>query len=872
MPGAVGRPCYLLWGTLIGGAFFFGVEPLAPASVCVSKAFVGIELGDLTRADTRPTIAAKGRTSPESGRLIGRFDENRGLHAASASGGPHSSCPTFPTRMARVLIVDDRPANRLYLRQVLVSAGHEVVEAGDGEQALARVRQAMPQLLITDLLMPVMDGYTLVRHLRADPATAAMPVMFYTATYRGTDAHRLAQACGVAIVLPKPTDPPTLLAAVNRLLGTAPLAAPEPAPDGHGHDDRNGGEGDHGGSTALAALGDQIAGHIGDVHSDHALLHKLLRAYAAAGPERERLDAMLQRFETHLGRLQHSASRLFALNELALDLSLERDLGAFLRMFCDAGRRIVDARASAVVLLDAQEQQVRRAEASGLPEAALQALQGAPLREGLVGRAWSAGAALRVGDGELPLDALPPGVSLDGAAARAWLSVPIQSSSARLGLLLFLDDRPGRAFDDEAEMLALALAGEFSVLFELFDANEALQHRAVELQLEVTQRQQAEREQAETLARLNGMVQAAMDAIVTVDEAQRIVLFNPAAERLFGHPADAMVGRLLADLLPPPARRAHEGHVAAFAAAGLTPRAMSAQRVVQGLRADGSCFPVEASISKVVLGGRVFCTAILRDITERVRAEQALELHRQDLAGFSQRLLEQEKATTRRLAQALHDELGQTLAAMRLIYDACKTPPGGNPAPDGLMRQLDQLITDANRQVREVLTELRPPLLDEDGLAAALDNELRQRRRLPHGVVLTLRAASADRRWPREVEYAAFMIAREALNNALRHARAGRVRVSLAAEDRGFVLKVGDDGRGMPHGAMPASAPGHLGLVGMRERAMAIDATLALRSLPGRGTVVQLRWKGPSQANVALPLCLNPAAGGLGAARPWGRS
>lgn len=608
--------------------------------------------------------------------------------------------------MARVLIVDDRSTNRHYLRQVLSSDNHEVVEAGDGAQALACVREAVPQLLITDLLMPVMGGFELVRQLRADPATAQIPVIFYTATYRSTDAHRLAKACGVSVVLPKPTDPRTLLAAVNHLLGMAPPTMPAaPAPAGHD------------GATPLAALGERIAGHIGSVHSDHALLHGLLRAQAEQGPEREGLDAMLQRFETHLGRVQHSASRVFALIELALDLAVERDLGAFLRMFCDAGRRIVDADAVALLLFDADEQRVRRAEATGLPEGALSALRAASLREGLVDRARTADKALRMGDGQTTLAGLPA-AGFDAPPTRALLSVPLDSSTDRFGLLLFLDHRAGRVFDDEAEMLALALAGEFSVLFELFDANEALQRRAVELQLEVSQRQQA---------------------------------------------------------------------------------------------------------------------------------EQALEQHRRELASFSQRLLEQEKATTRRLAQALHDELGQTLAAMRLIYDACAAPNGGASPPNGLMRQLDQLIDDANRQVRQVLVDLRPPLLDEHGLAAALDNELRQRERLTGGAALELRASLVppDQRWPPEVEYAAFMIAREAVQNALRHAGSSTVRVELAAADGGgFALSVGDDGCGLPRNPMPASTAGHLGMVGMRERAVAIGATLDVRSTPGQGTLVQLHWRG----------------------------
>jgi signal transduction histidine kinase len=166
--------------------------------------------------------------------------------------------------------------------------------------------------------------------------------------------------------------------------------------------------------------------------------------------------------------------------------------------------------------------------------------------------------------------------------------------------------------------------------------------------------------------------------------------------------------------------------------------------------------------------------------------------------------------------------------------------------PNSLMRRLDGLITDATRQVRQVLVDLRPPLLDEHGLAAALDNELRQRATLTGGVALQLDAARALQalRWPPEAEYAAFMIAREAVHNALLHARATAIRVALAGTAATFTLTVSDDGCGLPRGGALA-APGHLGMVGMRERALAIGAGLDVQSSPGKGTHVQLRWPDP---------------------------
>src|SRR5204862_255516 len=85
--------------------------------------------------------------------------------------------------MATILIVDDRPTNRQFLLTLLGYSDHRLLEAANGADALERVRAERPDLVITDILMPTMDGYEFVRHLRADPDLAPMPVIFYTATY-----------------------------------------------------------------------------------------------------------------------------------------------------------------------------------------------------------------------------------------------------------------------------------------------------------------------------------------------------------------------------------------------------------------------------------------------------------------------------------------------------------------------------------------------------------------------------------------------------------------------------------------------------------------------------------------------------------------
>lgn len=130
----------------------------------------------------------------------------------------------------------------------------------------------------------------------------------------------------------------------------------------------------------------------------------------------------------------------------------------------------------------------------------------------------------------------------------------------------------------------------------------------------------------ESRRRLDAVVQSAMDAIITVDEAQRIVLFNPAAERMFGCSATDAIGRSLSIFIPERFRAKHDEHIRRFNEAGVTDRRMGALGAISGLRANGEEFPIEASISQVTVGGERLSTVILRDITERKTSEEARSL------------------------------------------------------------------------------------------------------------------------------------------------------------------------------------------------------------------------------------------------------
>jgi PAS domain S-box-containing protein len=142
--------------------------------------------------------------------------------------------------------------------------------------------------------------------------------------------------------------------------------------------------------------------------------------------------------------------------------------------------------------------------------------------------------------------------------------------------------------------------------------------------MDVTEQKNTQEALNAAKARFEGILEIAEDAIISMDSSQRIVLFNQGAETVFGYASNEVMGQPLDILLPQRFAHSHRGHIEAFAKSPEVSRSMGQRREVFGRRKDGSEFPAEASISKLALGSEVVFTVILRDITERKRAEEAL--------------------------------------------------------------------------------------------------------------------------------------------------------------------------------------------------------------------------------------------------------
>ena len=338
--------------------------------------------------------------------------------------------------------------------------------------------------------------------------------------------------------------------------------------------------------------------------------------------------------------------------------------------------------------------------------------------------------------------------------------------------------------------------------------------------------------------RINAIIQSAMDAIITVDEGQKILLFNAAAERIFHCPAADAVGGPLDRFIPERFRATHRVHVKRFGETGETTRMMGPRLALWGLRADGEEFPIDASISQVTANGRKLYTVILRDITERKRAEEALERSYQDLRELSAAMHEVREAERLRVARELHDELAQWLTAIKMDVSwlASRLPPEPTQLADRVER-LKGVVDTTVASVRRIASDLRPVMLDDLGLVAALENLLHETSQRT-GIVMSLDADERALDYGEPLTSSLYRMAQEALTNVARHAGATEAQVAIAVDSDRLVLTVRDNGRG--YDAEVAARQKSYGVLGIRERAYTLGGTARIERMEAGGTLVEI--------------------------------
>jgi PAS domain S-box-containing protein len=496
---------------------------------------------------------------------------------------------------------------------------------------------------------------------------------------------------------------------------------------------------------------------------------------------------------------------------------------------------------------------------------------------------------------------------------------------------------------------------------------------------DITPRKLAEERLARSEAQLRGIVESATVAIITIDEQQTILSANPAAASMFGYRPDELPGASLERLLPPKQRAAHGDNVRRFGLLETASRHMGRARDVMGLRASGEEFPIDAAISHLSLGRERLYTVIMRDVSERRRAEDALRsseaalrrllvtlpeavlvytagrisfvneaaraLFGSDEAGLLGReplslvhpdsrepvrariarladgdsalplqqvkivraddevrladlavtqldehgqgtivvvmrdvtaLVEAQQALAgshaelqrllavrdrvqederKRIARELHDDLQQTLAAIRINLVASAQRLDSAPedvAP--LLEETSELAATALESTRRMINDLRPQMLEDLGLMPALEALATQFSRRT-GIACRVRGFVEGGRvgpLPAATATCLYRVAQESLANVAKHAGASHVRILLlrGSDDR-VLLRIRDDGRGMVTGE--PRKPASFGLLGMQERVRALAATLRVHSEPGAGMTIEVTVPPPSTVAVAAP-------------------
>ncbi len=320
------------------------------------------------------------------------------------------------------------------------------------------------------------------------------------------------------------------------------------------------------------------------------------------------------------------------------------------------------------------------------------------------------------------------------------------------------------------------------------------------------------------------VLDSALDCVVSIDEHGLVTHLNASAERTFRYGPGEAIGRQLADVMVPPALRdAHRRGLSRYMATGEA-KILDRRIELVAMRADGSEFPAELTVTRIDLPDGPAFIGFIRDITDRMRAEHELRAARR-------RVIEAADAARERVTRDIHDGAQQqfvnTLVNLQLAQQKLSTNP------DRAQELLEIAVAQARagiENLRELAAGIHPAILSDRGLAAALDSLADQ---MPIPVTLDIvvpKLSSA-------LEASVYFFCSEALTNVAKHAAATNAWVSVLARARQLTVEVRDDGVG---GASLGS--GGSGLIGLHDRIAALDGHLDLSSAqPGSGTTLTAR-------------------------------
>ena len=375
--------------------------------------------------------------------------------------------------------------------------------------------------------------------------------------------------------------------------------------------------------------------------------------------------------------------------------------------------------------------------------------------------------------------------------------------------------------------------GFIATLFAVFLALVALVTGSLDVRRALRQRDVAQQRRQESESATRALFQAAAQAIFIVDPSGRVVMANPATEKMLGYPESELMGQSIELLVPEAARQRHVGHRTGYFSHPQS-RPMGVGMDLRARRKDGSTFDAEISLSYIQSAQGTLAVAFVTDISKRKADELAIRNQGEALRRLAGRLMTAQDDERRRIARDLHDDLSQKLAYLAMDLSKLALKPSSQELQKELLA-LRGRAHEASDTVRHISHQLHPSVLDDIGLEAAVEQyceEFEER----SGIATHFTAHDVPESLPRPVASSVYHIFQESLRNVSKHSRAEQVFVTLEAAGDVLRLTVKDKGVGLAPERLKTGIS--IGIVGMKERAHLVNGTLSVESRAGEGTEV----------------------------------
>lgn len=313
----------------------------------------------------------------------------------------------------------------------------------------------------------------------------------------------------------------------------------------------------------------------------------------------------------------------------------------------------------------------------------------------------------------------------------------------------------------------------------------------------------------------SAIVNASVDAIITVNERGLIVSFNPGAARMFGYTPEEVLGQSVNVLMPPPYASEHDSYLEKYLETGVK-RIIGIGRRVPARRRDGSIFPAHLAVTEYERHGQRFFIGTMRDLSDFIEARSR--------AVVEERL---------HLSRELHDSVSQALFGIVLGAQAIKNSAHNPQQTEEAAEYVLHLAESGLAEMRTLIFELRPESLESEGLLASLRKQIEAlARRYKLEIHLE---GNEEPQLDTATKHETYRIIMESLHNVVKHAQASECQVILRQFPGEYQLLVKDNGRGFDPRQVP---PDRMGLSSMRERILQLGGRMDISSVPGEGTQV----------------------------------